>query len=64
MNLTHPAPPVKLTYKPEELPPMLGIGRNGIYGLIHSGKLRSIRVGRKFVVPSSAIEEFLNGGTK
>ena len=54
----------KLTYKPEEAAPMLGIGRNGIYALLRTGALRSIRIGRKILIPSSAIEEFLNGGQK
>ena len=57
-------PPVRLTRKPEEAAPMLGVGRNGVYDLIRSGTLRSIRVGRKILIPLSAIEEFLNGGTK
>lgn len=61
MNLAQPTQPVKLTYKPEELPAMLGIGRNGIYELIRSGRLRSIRVGRKILIPVVAVEDFLNG---
>lgn len=52
---------VKLTHKVEEVGPLLGLGRNSIYELIRSGTLRSIRVGRKILVPKSAIEEFLNG---
>ncbi|OLV17492.1 hypothetical protein BOO71_0008689 [Deinococcus marmoris] len=43
---------------------MLGIGRNGVYALIRAGKLRHIKVGRKILVPLSAIEDFLNGGQK
>lgn len=54
----------RLTRKPEEAAPMLGVGRNGVYDLIRSGELRSIRVGRKILIPLSAIEEFLSGGTK
>ena len=40
---------------------MLGVGRNGVYDLIRSGQLRSIRVGRKILIPLTAIEDFLNG---
>ncbi|MEF2278786.1 helix-turn-helix domain-containing protein [Deinococcus sp. YIM 134068] len=54
----------KLTRKPEEVAPLLGVGRNGVYDLIRTGQLRSIRVGRKILIPLSAIEEFLNGGQK
>jgi excisionase family DNA binding protein len=51
----------KLTYKPEETGPLLGLGRNSVYALIRSGALRSIRVGRKILIPTSAITEFLSG---
>lgn len=51
----------RLTYKPEDVGPLLGIGRNSTYELIRSGKLRSIRVGRKILIPASAIYDFLNG---
>lgn len=53
--------PQRRTWKPEEVAPMLGIGKNGVYALIKSGELRSIRVGRKFLIPLSAVDEFLNG---
>lgn len=53
--------PERLTRKPEEAAPMLGVGRNGVYELIRSGQLRCIKVGRKILIPLSAIEEFLNG---
>jgi len=56
--------PARLTRKPEEAAPILGVGRNGVYALIRSGQLRSIKVGRKILIPLSAIEEFLNGGQK
>jgi len=51
----------KLTYKPEMVAPMIGVGRNMVYALIRSGALRSIRVGRNILVPASAITDFLNG---
>lgn len=50
----------KLTYKPEEASPLLGIGRNTVYELLRSGRLRSIRIGRKIIIPASAINEFLS----
>ena len=49
------------TRKPKEASALLGIGERSIYALIRSGQLRSIRVGRKILIPLSAIEEFLNG---
>ena len=50
----------KLTYKPEEASPLLGIGRNTLYALLRSGRLKSIRLGRKIIIPASAINEFLS----
>lgn len=49
------------TRKPEETALMLGIGRNYVYELIRTGQLRSIRVGRKILIPLAAIDDFLNG---
>lgn len=60
-NQTQGAAAPRLTRKPEELVSVLGIGRNTIYELIRTGQLRSIRVGRKLLVPLSAVDEFLAG---
>ena len=48
---------LRLTYKVEELAPILGIGRNSAYE--RSGQIRSFRVGRAYRVPKDAVEEFL-----
>ena len=50
---------LRLTYKVEELAPILGIGRNSAYELVRSGQIRSFRVGRAYRVPKDAVEEFL-----
>ena len=55
---------VRLTKRPSEVGPLLGIGKNGVYELIRVGELRSIRVGRKILIPVAAIEEFLRGKNK
>ena len=49
------------TRKPKEASALLGIGERSVYALVRSGQLRSIRVGRKILIPLSAIEEFLSG---
>lgn len=49
-----------LTLKVEDLMPILGIGRNTAYELVHSGQIRSIRVGRNIRIPKSEILSFLN----
>jgi excisionase family DNA binding protein len=51
----------KLTYSPDELRAALGIGRGSVYDLLRSGQLRSVRVGRRIVVPISEVERFLAG---
>lgn len=48
-------------YTPADCRPLLRLGRDKIYTLIHSGELRSIRVGRKFLIPADAVREFLKG---
>ena len=44
--------------------PILGIGRNTVYALVRSGRLRSIRVGRQVRIPKNALIEFLEGREK
>lgn len=44
-----------------ELGRMLGVGRNKAYELVNSGEIRALRVGRRIVVPQSAVEEYLSG---
>jgi excisionase family DNA binding protein len=38
---------------------MLGIGRSVLYAEIGAGRLRSLRVGRRRLVPGSAIREYI-----
>lgn len=44
----------------------IGIGRTTIYELIKDGKLKTVKIGRRRLVPSEAIEELIvslrNGG--
>jgi excisionase family DNA binding protein len=37
----------------------LGIGRTAIYELIKDGKLKTVTIGRRRLVPAEAIEEFI-----
>ena len=39
----------------------LGIGRDKMLELIHEGKVRHVRVGRRIVIPVSALQDFLDG---
>jgi len=49
-----------LTLRVEDLMPILGIGRNTAYELVHSGQIRSIRIGRQLRIPKEAVQEYLS----
>lgn len=48
-----------MTLRVADLMPLLGIGRNTAYELIHSGQIRSVRIGRQIRIPREALLEFL-----
>lgn len=50
-----------LAYTPKECRAVLKLGRDKVYELIHSGRLRSVRVGRRLLVPAEAVADFLKG---
>ncbi len=37
----------------------LGIGRTAIYELVKEGKLKTVTIGRRRLIPAEAIEEFI-----
>lgn len=49
--------PVTLTIP--QLMDVLNIGRNTAYQLIHSGKIRSVRIGRQLRIPKDSVRDFL-----
>jgi excisionase family DNA binding protein len=49
----------KLAYSVEEASEALGIGRALMYDLLMSGRLHSIKVGARRLIPASALAEFL-----
>ena len=49
-------------YTPTEVNKILRLGMNKIYGLLDVGKIKSIREGRKYLIPSSAIDEYIQKG--
>jgi len=42
----------------------MGISRTALYQLINEGKLRTVKIGRRRLVPREAIEEFIAGLAK
>jgi excisionase family DNA binding protein len=51
----------KLAYSVEEACQTPGIGRALAYELIMNGRLHSIKVGARRLIPASALQEFLGG---
>lgn len=48
-----------LTYSPDELASKLSVGRQAVYKGLRNGEIPSIRLGKLFVIPRSAIAEWL-----
>lgn len=38
---------------------MLHIGRSAVYKLLNEGKIKTVRMGKKFIIPKSSIIEFI-----
>lgn len=47
----------------EDLTVVLNIGRNTAYAMVHSGQIRSIRVGNRIRIPRYAVLRFLEEET-
>jgi excisionase family DNA binding protein len=45
----------------DELASYIGLGRTNTYAALRNGKIPSIRIGKKFVIPRSAIKKWLEG---
>ena len=48
-----------LTLSVRELMPILSVGRNTAYELIHSGQTRSVRLGRRICIHKAEVLRFL-----
>jgi excisionase family DNA binding protein len=51
------------THTVEEAAQVLGIGRNAAYDAAKRGELPTIRIGRRLLVPSAALDRLLEGAT-
>jgi excisionase family DNA binding protein len=49
----------KLTYSVEEAARVLGISRNLAYGMVHTGALPVLKLGKRLLVPKRALEKLL-----
>lgn len=43
----------------EEVMDMLHLGRVTVYGLLKSGRIKALKVGRKYIIPKKSVIEFL-----
>lgn len=51
-----------LVYSPNEARKLLKISRGLIYEAINTGRIPSIRIGRRILIPRSGLERLLNEG--
>jgi excisionase family DNA binding protein len=49
-------------YTPEEVAKLLGLHVNSIYGLLKSGELTGIKVGRKWLISKRRFDVWMDGG--
>lgn len=44
---------------PKELKEILGIGKNQVYDLLHTGTIASIKIGTHFKITKTAVKKYL-----
>ena len=49
-----------LSYSPEDAALVTGLARTAIYALIRDGKLKSIKEGKRRIIPRAAIQAYLD----
>ncbi len=55
-----PKPPApKMLYRPEEAAVIMSLSRTAVFGLIKSGDLEAIKIGRRRRIPRSSIEDYV-----
>jgi len=52
---------VKRAYRVSEVPEAYGIGRTKLYSLMKEGKLRTVKVGGRRLIPAESLEALLRG---
>lgn len=50
----------KVVYSTKEIAELLSIGMNKVYELLQQNKLPYIKVGKKYIIPRKAFENWLN----
>ena len=49
----------RLMYRVSEAAEMLGIGRTNVYELMNEGRVRSVRIGHRRLIPRVSLEAFV-----
>ena len=44
----------------EDLQNMLHIGRNTAYGILKDGAIKTIKIGKKYIIPKQSVIEYIN----
>ena len=45
----------------KDLQNMLHIGRNTAYGILQDGAMKTVKIGKRYIIPKKSVIEFLNG---
>jgi len=53
----------RIGYSPEDAAKVVGLSRGALYNLMNAGKLRSVKIGRRRVIPATALAELLEKGS-
>ncbi|QDP95084.1 helix-turn-helix domain-containing protein [Microlunatus elymi] len=53
-----------LAYRVEEAADAVGVSKSQIYELIRSGQLRTVKLGRRRLVPVQALADYIDGMTR
>ena len=61
MNENMLGPDGPILYRVTEAAELLGIGRTNVYQLMNDGKVRSVRIGHRRLIPRVALEAFVDG---
>lgn len=48
---------------PEDVQHMLHMGRNSVYKLLKEEKIKSIKVGKKYIIPKKSVIRFIDNNT-
>ncbi|MEU7157351.1 helix-turn-helix domain-containing protein [Streptomyces chrestomyceticus] len=59
MTIALTSPAERVLYRPEEAATALGIGRSLVYEEIRLGRLRTVRIGRRRLIPREYIAQYV-----